>query len=423
MSKLALLGGEPSFKMPPPTARFPSFSKRTIKSVVDRLENRKQVDLRGHTVAEQRIRDFHGGGHVLLLSSGTTALQTALMALEIGPGDEVITSPYSWGATTACILEIGAIPRFTDVNRETGLMDPATIEPLINNKTKAILPVHIYGQAADMTRICAVARKHKLAVIEDGSQAHGALWKGKKVGLFGDAAAFSCMGGKLLAGTEGGYAIFKERSPYHLALTLSQHTTRAREEGFPQEWKPYWDSLFYSFRICMLSADILAEQVLTLDREVEARRQNIVILRDGLAGSKYLSFPKYPKGCEPAYHMATANFSFEKAGVKTATFRRAVSAEGFGVFGYVPAPISAWKRMNWQGYDGPFAPWLRWLEQAKVDYRGLRFPNCEWKIAHEVEWGFNYLRREPKRMKALAQCVIKVEESIDELREWEKGQA
>ena len=422
MAKLALLGGKPACALPGPRVRFPSFNKRTINAVVSRLENRRQAQLRGHQVAESRLREFHGGGYPLLVSSGTAALQLALAAVGIGPGDEIITSPYSWGATTSCILHLGAIPRFTDVVPETGLMDADTIEPLINRKTRAILPVHIYGQAADMTSICSVARKHGLLVVEDGSQAHGALWRGKKVGLFGESAGFSCMGGKLLASTEAGYSIFRKRRDYHAALTLSQHTSRSAEPGFPSAWTAHWDSLFYSYRICMLAADILADQILRLDREIAARRHNAALLRKELAGSRYLSFPRYAKGCEPSYHMVTANFDFENAGIQHETFLRAVSAEGFRIWHYVKSPIPTWTRINWQGYDGPPAPWLRSLEQAKVDYRGLRFPNCDRKIARAVEFGFNYLRPEPRRMKAFARCVLKVEDNLDALREWERKQ-
>jgi len=422
VSKLALLGGKAEFTMPPPRVRFPSFTKRTIDAVVSRLQNRRHSVLgKGHP-AEQRLIDYHGGGYPLLVSSGTSALTLALAALDIGPGDEVITSPYSWGATTACILHLGAIPRFTDVDPVTGLMDPATLGPLVTKATKAVLPVHIYGQASDMTGINAVARKHKLLVIEDGSQAHGALWRGRKVGRFGDASGFSCMGGKLLAATEAGYALFRRKRDYHVALMLSQHLGRRGESGFPRDLQPYFDSLFYNFRICSLAADILADQVVKLDREIEARRRNVALLREALSGSRFLSFPDYRKGCEPAYHMVTANFDFENAGVSRDTFEKAVSAEGFRLHHYVKSPIPTWPRMNWQGYDGPPAPWLRWLKEAKVDYRGLSLPKCDWKIAHAVEFGFNYLRPEPRRMKALARCVLKVEDNLEDLQRWEAAQ-
>jgi dTDP-4-amino-4,6-dideoxygalactose transaminase len=229
------------------------------------------------------------------------------------------------------------------------------------------------------------------------------------------------MGGKLLASTEAGYVIFRKRKHHHVALTLCQHMARAAEPGFPAEWRPYWDSLNYSVRICMLAADIVAEQVLKLDRELEVRRTNVDTLRQALAGSSFLTFPTYRDRCEPSYHMVTANFDVEGAGIARDTFTRAVSAEGFAIGHYVPSPIPTWPRINWQGYSGPPAPWLRWLKEANVDYRPLRFPNCEWKIAHAVEFGMDYLRGESRRMRSFAQCVLKVEQHLGALREWERS--
>jgi dTDP-4-amino-4,6-dideoxygalactose transaminase len=231
------------------------------------------------------------------------------------------------------------------------------------------------------------------------------------------------MGGKLLASTEAGYVIFRKQEHFHAALTLCQHTARADQPGFPARWRPCWDSLFYSYRISMPAADLLAEQVEKLDRELAIRRANVALLRQNLAESRLLSFPDYPAGCDPSYHMVTGNFDSESAGISRDTFTRAVSAEGFKVGRYVPAPIPTWPRMNWQGYDGPPAPWLRWLEQANTDYRHLRFPNCEWKVAHSVEFGLDYLRPEKRRMRSFARCVLKVEQNLDALRQWERRQA
>ena len=421
MARLALLGGRKTYTTP--ADPYPVFTKEAINAVTARVKGSRSCDLRGHEVAEKRLAAYHGGGYPLAVNAGTTALQISLAALGIGPGDEVITSCYSWGATTSCILYLGAIPVFTDALPETGLMDPDSIEPLITKRTKAILPVHIYGQAADMTRICRIARKHKLFVIEDGSQAHGALWRGRKVGRFGDAAGFSCMGGKLLATSEAGYAIFKKRRDLHYAISLCQHPARsAREKDFPKDVLAHWDSLFYNFRICMLAADLLAAQVPKLDREVAGRRANVALLRTALAGSKCVTFPHYAKGCEPSYHMVTCNFDAEAAGVSRETYARAVSAEGFGLFTYITQLIPDFPRINWQGYGGPPAPWLRWLKDAKTDYRKLRFPGAEAKMAQELEFGFNFIRRDPKRMRAIADCFLKVEENLDALRDWERAQ-
>lgn len=140
---------------------------------------------------EEAWAKYIGTEHCIGVSSGTDALWLALTALGVKPGNEVITQGNAYNASVTAILRVGAIPRFADINPDTLLIDPAQIEPLLTSKTKAILPVHLYGQASDMGAIMEIAKKHKLVVIEDCAQAHGAEWRGKKVGAWGDAAAWS----------------------------------------------------------------------------------------------------------------------------------------------------------------------------------------------------------------------------------------
>jgi len=145
-NKLALLGGKPTGG--PKQPKYPLFSKSAIRQVVDLLETGRTVGLgRTNTViakAEQAISQYHGNRHALVVNSGHAALMSALMGLEIGPGDEVITTPYTWGASTSCILDVGAVPIFADVDPLTGLLDPKKVEPAITKKTRAILVVHLY---------------------------------------------------------------------------------------------------------------------------------------------------------------------------------------------------------------------------------------------------------------------------------------
>ena len=134
---------------------------------------------------------YIGTEHAIGVSNGSDALWLALTALGVKPGDEVITQGNAYNATVTAILRAGAVPRFADIDPETFLINPAEIEPLITSKTKAILPVHLYGQASNMSAIMEIAKKDNLFVVEDCAQAHGATWQGKKVGAFGDAAAWS----------------------------------------------------------------------------------------------------------------------------------------------------------------------------------------------------------------------------------------
>src|SRR5262249_38730468 len=158
-----LLGGESCGV--PAAGAWPRFTPEAIARVVELLERSETVTLGKRGVigeAEAAVSDYHGGRPAMVLSSGHAALHAALMGLEIGPGDELITTPYTWGASIACILHAGATPVFVDVDPGTGLLDPSRIPPAITPRTKAILAVHIYGQPADMPAIRRVAERHGL---------------------------------------------------------------------------------------------------------------------------------------------------------------------------------------------------------------------------------------------------------------------
>ena len=176
-SKLALLGGTAVGEVT--YSKFPQFSDRAIERVVEVLRAGKAIGLgRFHSPeieeAELTISRYHGGREVLAVASGHAALQCALAGLEICNGDEVITTPMTFIATAIAIDLVGAKPVFADIDLETALLDPEKIEAVITPRTKAIIPVHLYGQCADMPAIQKIADRHGLIVIEDAAQAHGA---------------------------------------------------------------------------------------------------------------------------------------------------------------------------------------------------------------------------------------------------------
>jgi dTDP-4-amino-4,6-dideoxygalactose transaminase len=424
-TKPALLGGKPLGAVP--ADQHPTFTRRAIERAVRLLEKGMTVGLGKHhpiiREAEEAVARWQEVRHAMVVSSGHAALQMSLVGLEIEPGDEVITTPYSWGASASCILHCGAIPVFTDVLPDSGLMDPRTIEPLITRRTRAILVVHIHGQPADMPAILKVARKRRIPVIEDGSQAHGAMVAGRKVGCFGDAGGFSCMGFKLLGTTEAGYLITPHEEVYWKAALSSQHMGRSPDPGFPEKLLPYVDSLVYSYRLSPVVAVLLAEQLKKVDREVEGRRRNVAELRRLLEGSSVLSFPDYPDDVKPGYYTLSMNFDAERAGIRRDTFLQALAAEGLAAGAYVPSPIPYWERLRVKGYAGPKTIWTRQLEAAGIDYRSLSFPGCELKVRRSVDMDWNYIRPLPGRMRRLADIFQKVEESLPELRDWELRQA
>lgn len=422
--KLALLGGKPLGPVLPD--QHPRFSSRALARVRSLLEKGMTVGLGKHhpiiKEAEDAISAWQKVEHVMVVSSGHASLQMALVGLEIEPGDEVITTPYSWGASTSCILHCGAVPVFTDALPDTGLMDPASIEPLITRRTKAILPVHIHGQPADMPAIMAIGRKRGIPVVEDGSQAHGALVGGKMVGEYGDASGFSCMGFKLLGTTEAGYLATRHEDVYWKAALCCQHMGRSPDPGFPPALLPYVDSLVYSYRLSPVTAVLLTEQLKKVDREVEGRRRNVDRLRKALRGSRVISFPAYRPDEKPSYYTLSMNFDAATAGVRKETFIKALAAEQVEVGSYVPSPIAHWERLRTTGYKGPRTLWTKHLQAAGAHYRDLKFPGTEEKVKKSLDMDWNYIQTVAGRMERLADVFRKVEEALPELGEWERAE-
>ena len=421
MEDLALLGGAPAHI--PIAKSYPRFTDAAVERVANLLRSGTTVGLnktcREIEEAEKAIASWQGVTHCLGTSSGHAALHSALIGLEITGGDEVITTPYTWGASISCILHNNAVPVFADVDPITGLLDPAAVEACITPRTAAIMPVHIFGQAADMTALCAIARKHGLAVIEDGSQAHSTLHAGKKVGSFGDAAGFSCMGGKLLATSEAGYLVTDDEMVYWKASMGGQHMARAPEGGFPEELLSYVDSLVYTYRLNPINAVLLVEQLGKIDSEIAARRDCARMFREKMAEVTCVSFPDYEAGDEPSYHMLTMNFEPQNAGISRETYLKAVGAEGAGAFAYVPSPIPTWPRLQ-TSFDGPPVMWTKMLAAAGVDYSAVEIPNCVRKIGRAVELSWNFLEVDEAEIASLAAVFIKVENNLDALIDWER---
>jgi dTDP-4-amino-4,6-dideoxygalactose transaminase len=198
------------------------------------------------------------------VNTGTSALHLALLAAGVGPGDEVITVPFTFVATVAAIHYTGAKTVFVDVDPRTFTMDPAQLEAVITPKTKAIIPVHLYGQMADMDPIMAIARKHKLVVLEDACQAHGAEYRGKRAGSIGDMGAFSFYPGKNLGAYGEGGMVTTSNAEY--ARTIRMLRDWGAEKKYHHVLKGY------NFRLEGLQGAVLRVKLKYLEKWTEARR-------------------------------------------------------------------------------------------------------------------------------------------------------
>lgn len=239
--------------------------KPEVDAAIQRILDTTQFVL-GAEVAEfeKEFAAYSGASYGMGVNNGTSALQLALLAANIGTGDEVITVPFTFVASVAAIWYTGAKPVFVDIDPRTYTMDPALVEAAITPRTKAILPVHLYGQPADMDPIMAIAQKHGLIVIEDCAQAHGAEYKGKRVGGIGDIAGFSFYPGKNLgAYGEGG-------------MTVTNNAEYARTVRMLRDWgaeKKYQHVLKgYNMRLEGMQGAILRVKLRHLEQWTEARR-------------------------------------------------------------------------------------------------------------------------------------------------------
>ena len=221
---LALLGGDKAVTSERPDLfAWPIVTERHEKAVLDVLRSRQMSGIELTKQFEKRYAESLGRQYGLAYHNGTAAILGAMYGLGIGLGDEVICPSITYWASVAQAYTLGATPVFTDVDPETICIDPADIEHRITSRTKAIVVVHYAGMPAEMDAIMDIAGKHNLKVIEDASHAHGALYKGKEVGTFGEAAAFSLMTGKSLAVGEAGILFTDDREVYERAILFGHY--------------------------------------------------------------------------------------------------------------------------------------------------------------------------------------------------------
>lgn len=231
---------------------------------------------------ENAFKSYLGAQHALCTSSGTTALHAALLAAGIGEGDLVITSPFSFIATANSILYTGAKPLFADVEEETYNINPDKIEKLIVDTPthiKAMVVVHLFGNSCDMNRIMEICKKHHIILIEDCAQAHGAEFKGKKVGTFGDVSAFSFYPTKNITCGEGGMLVTNNEELYNKAKKIVNH-------GQTQRY--VHDMLGYNFRMTNLEAALGIAQLKKIDAFNDSRISNAKQYLQRLSHDKYI---------------------------------------------------------------------------------------------------------------------------------------
>lgn len=273
---------------------------------------------------ENEFASYNGVQHAVGLNSGTSALHLALLAAGIGPEDEVVTVPFTFVATVAAICYAGAKPVFVDIARDSYTMDVSKIEAAITSRTKAILPVHLYGQPADMDPILDIARRRNLLVIEDAAQAHGAEYKGRKTGSIGDMGCFSFYPGKNLGAYGEGGAVTTNSSEYNRRVRM------LRDWGAERRY--YHEVRGYNYRLEGMQGAILRVKLRYLDAWTEARRRNAQLYHDLLADSAVLT-PREMSYANHAWHVYAVRSD------NRAALQQRLQADGIQTNLHYPYPI------------------------------------------------------------------------------------
>jgi len=323
---------------------------------------------------EDSFARYLGVGHCVAVNSGTAALHLTLLALGIGPGDEVITVPHTFIATSEAISAVGARPVFVDVDPVSYTMNPALVEAAVTGRTRAVLPVHLYGNPAEMDSLLAIARRHNLALVEDACQAHGANYKGRMAGTMGAAGCFSFYPSKNLGSCgEGGAMVTNDETVAKRIRMLREHgSVKKYEHSFPG----------YNFRMEGIQGAVLAAKLKHLDGWNDQRRALAERYGERLAGEGIV-LPKEATHARHVYHLYVIQAEDRES------LRDHLARRGIETGLHYPVPLHLQEAYASLGYRTGDFPVTEQLTQRIVSlpmYPGMSLEAADYVSAAILEW-------------------------------------
>ncbi len=392
LQKLALNGGPKSVTSK--TVGWPNLDEKAIKAVEKVLRSGKVNYWTGPKGMEfeKKFAEWQGSKHAITVATGTAALHTGLAALGIGPGDEVIVPSYTFIASSFSVVQAGAVPRFADVNIEDHCISVESAGKLVNERTKAIMPVHLYGNVCEMDKINSFAKKHNLFVIEDNAEAYGGSYKGKKTGTLGDIAACSfCQNKTFTTGGEGGMVTTDNEELAWLAKSFRDHgyDVKQRMSLLELEQKlPYIHNVVgWNYRMTeMQSAIGLAELDRMDDWNMPSRRRNAHIIIDRIKDlPQVLYTPIDTEDRQNGWYVMAFSLDIENMNCDIQEFAQAAGAEGapvWKVFWPQCHTEAAFQKHQAFGKSGfPFTS-KEFTNPESVDYTNVDVPNARWHEKH-----------------------------------------
>jgi dTDP-4-amino-4,6-dideoxygalactose transaminase len=365
--------------------RWPEIMAEDKAAVLAVLERNVLTGVHGPeaTGLEREWAAFTGSKYVLSFNNGTAAIHSALFAAGVGPGDEVITSAFSFSGSFHPILQQNAVPVFVDIDPRTYNLDVGQIEAKITERTRALLPVHIHGLPADMDEILALGQKYNLTVIEDACQAHGSTYRGRNCGTIGAMACFSLNATKNLSGGEGGFINTDDEEYWDRAKMIRTFGEKVLEEK--EKIRPYYSfTIGWNYRTQELPAAFARSQLKRLPHYNATAQRNGQYLSAELSKIPGLLPPYVPDDRTTIYHKYRLRFDPQALGLKISAtdFRNklidALEAEGVETTLWHVTPLPSFpvfQRLN-EGYVQG-APWLPKGEPPRVQYRPEDYPEAQ----------------------------------------------
>ena len=415
--RLAIDGGEPAVrdKLPP----WPAFDDNAIAAVEKVLRSGKVNYWTGRQGMEfeKRFAEWQGSKFAISTTNGTSALHVALTVLGIGPGDEVIVPSYTFIATSFSVVQSGAVPRFADVNLDDHCIDLESAERLVNERTKAIMPVHLYGNVCDMDRVNAFAKKHRLFVIEDNAEAFGGSYQGRKTGTLADISGCSfCQSKTFTTGGEGGMVTTDNEELAWAARSFRDHGYDVKDRlnllELEQKLSYIHNMVGWNYRMTeMQSAIGLAE----LDRidtwNMPRRRRNAHIIIGALQPLPQVKFtPIDTPERQNGFFVMAFSLEIERMNCTITEFVKAAGAEGapcWRVFWPQCHTEAAFRNHSAFGRSQfPFRS-KEYANAASVDYSRVAVPNAVWHQEHTFTC-FAYPTYEPHHCEQIAAALVKV---------------
>ena len=410
MSPLAILGGEPVRKKP--FSPWPQYRPADVERVSKVVESRHWG---GFPVPSKHAGEFackfaglHGTKYALCVANGTVALYTALQALQLKFGEEVIVPAYTWDGTAVAVLQAGGVPIFADVDPDTYCLSPKAVEAAITPRTRAIMPVHMAMRFADMNALLAIAKKHQLLIVEDCAHAHGGVFQGRGAGAGGDAGCFSFQESKLMTCGEGGMVITNRLDCYEALQTIINCGRPSLTDEHELKM------LGSNYRMTELQAALLLGQIEMWPELCERRTRNAAALSKGLATIPHVRpLPPQPELTRETIYNYIFQYCPDGPAPSRDLFVAALDKEGVPCDGRFYEPVY---RSDLFYATPANCPQLVYNRDKPVEYAKCNCPVSERAAYHEAVWLPQFLLiGDDKDVQDIIEAIQKVVASLPEL--------